>query len=150
VEIDAVPERLDDGDNAGLERRPGRSLQIEEKRPLGTAAKIAQEPALELEEEAQHLGDREDDLAVRDIEEERLPHPLAPLLQPLGMARMAKPSGLAGKHQQMFGPAARAPDPGKAAARIAAVETSLRGAKRRGNLMPQTRHYGITTALRAS
>jgi hypothetical protein len=118
--------------------------------PLGTAAKIPQEPALELEEEAQHPGDREDDLAVWNIEEERLPHPLDPLLQPLGMARRAKPSGLAGKREQMFRPAARAPDPGKAATRIAAVETSLRGAKRRGNLMPFARHFEITTAFQAS
>jgi len=87
---------------------------------------------------------------MRDVEKERLPHPLAPLLKPLGMARRAKPSGLTGKHQKMFRPAARAPDAGEAALRIAAVKTSLRGAKRRGNLMPQTTYYEITTALRAS
>ncbi len=66
----SVSERLDDGDNPGFEGRPRHSLKIEEKRPDGTAAKIAQEPALELEEEPQHLGNREDHLAVRDIEKE--------------------------------------------------------------------------------
>jgi len=125
VEIDAVPERLDDGDKAGLEHRPRCGLKIKEKRPDGTAAKIPQELPLELEEHPEHLRDDEDHLTMRNIEEERLPHPLAPLLKPLGMARRAKSSGLAGKHQQMFRPAAWAPDPGKAAARIAAIEIAL-------------------------
>jgi len=43
-----------------------------------TAAKIAQEPAFELKEDPEHLGDREDYLAVRNIQEERLPHPRRP------------------------------------------------------------------------
>jgi hypothetical protein len=55
---------------------------------------------------------------MRDVEKERLPHPLAPLLKPLGMARRAKPSGLTGKHQKMFRPAAWTPDLGKSAAGI--------------------------------
>jgi hypothetical protein len=42
--------------------------------------------AVVLEEEPEHLGDGEDDLAVRDIEEKLLSHPLAPLLQAFGMA----------------------------------------------------------------
>jgi hypothetical protein len=125
VEIDAVPEGLDDGDNAGLERRPGRSLQIEEKRPLSTAAKIPQELALELKEEAQHLGNDEDHLTMRDVEKERLPHPLASLLQPLGVARGTEAARLTGKHQKMFCPAARAPDPSKSAAGVAAVEIAF-------------------------
>jgi hypothetical protein len=37
------------------------------------AAKISPEPALELEEDPEHLRDREDDLAVRDIQKKRLP-----------------------------------------------------------------------------
>jgi len=125
MKIDAVPEGLDDGDNAGLKRRPGGGLQIEDKRPLGTAAKIPQELALELEEHPEHLGNSKDHLTIRNIQEERLPHPLAPLLKTLGMAGGAKPSGFAGKHKQMFGPAARAPDPGKSAAGVAAVEIAL-------------------------
>jgi hypothetical protein len=62
---------------------------------------------------------------MRDIQEKRLPHPFAPLLQSLGMAGGTKPSGLAGKHQQMLGPAARTPDPGKAAAGVAAIQIAL-------------------------
>jgi hypothetical protein len=47
-------------------------------------------------------------------------------------------------------PIVRTADAGEPAARVAAVEASLRGAKRRGNLMPFPRHHEITTALRAS
>jgi hypothetical protein len=72
VKIDTVPERLDDGDNPRLKSRPRHALKIEEKRPDSTATKLAQELALVLEKNAQHLGDREDDLAVRNVEEERL------------------------------------------------------------------------------
>jgi hypothetical protein len=97
----------------------------ESKRSDSTAAKIAQEPALELEEKPQHLGNREDHLAVRDIEKECCPHPLPPFLQTLGMARRAKTPGLAGKHQKVFRPAARTADPRKSAARIAAIEIAL-------------------------
>ena len=138
VEIDPVAEGLDDGDNPGLERPPRHGPQINENRPDRTAAEIPQKPALELEEDPQHLGDREDHLAVRDAQEERLPHPHAPLLQPLGMARGTKAPRLAGKRQKMLRPAARTPNPGsvsqsftrrpsqgEATPRIAAVEVFL-------------------------
>ena len=125
MEIDAVSERLDDGDNSRLKSRPRRGLKIEEKRPDGTAAELTQEPALEFEEHPQHLGNREDHLAVRNVQEERLPHPLPPFLQPLGMTGRTEGPRLTGKHQKMFCPAARAPNPGKAAARIAAVQIAL-------------------------
>ena len=49
LEINPVPEGLDGSDNTGLEGHPRRGLKIE-KRPLdATAAKIAQEPAPELD-----------------------------------------------------------------------------------------------------
>ena len=67
---------------------------MEEKRPDGAATKIAQEPALELEENPQHLGDREDHLTMRDVEKERLPHPLTPLLKTLGMAGATKSANM--------------------------------------------------------
>jgi hypothetical protein len=114
------------------------------------AAKISQEPALELEEDPAHLRHREDDLALQDIQKKRLPHPLPPFLKPVGVTGGAKPPGLAGKQQKMFGPAARTTDPGEPVAGIAAVKTSLRGAKRHGNLMPFARHFEITTAFQAS
>jgi hypothetical protein len=135
VGIDTLAEGLDDRDNTGLECFPRRGLKIEKKRLDGTAAKIAQEPTLELEKDAQHLGDREDHLAVWDIHEERLPHPLPPLLKALGMTGGTEPPGLAGKHQKMLRPAVRTADAGKPAPGVAAVQTSLRGAKRRSNLM---------------
>jgi hypothetical protein len=122
VEIDAVPECLNDGDNPRLDGRSGHGLKIKKNRSDGTAAKIPQELALELEKQPEHLRDREDDLAVRNVEEERLPHPLAPLLQPLGVAGRTESPCLAGEGQEMFRPAARAPNPGKPAAGIAAVE----------------------------
>jgi hypothetical protein len=125
VEIDPFPEGLDDGDNAGLEGRPGHGLKIKKNRSDSAAAKISQELPLELEEHPEHLRDDEDHLTMRDVEEERLPHPLAPLLQALGMTGGTKSSGLAGKHQQMFRPAAWAADPGEAAAGVAAVQIVL-------------------------
>jgi len=83
---------------------------------------IPQELALELEEHPQHLGNDKNHLAVRDIEEERLPHPLAPLLQPLGVARGTEAPGLTGKRQHLFRPAAWAADPGESTAGVAAIE----------------------------
>jgi len=41
--------------------------------------------SLEAEEDAQHFGDGEDHLTVRDVQEELFPYPLAPLLPALGM-----------------------------------------------------------------
>jgi len=80
-------------------------LKINEKSSDSTAAELPQELALELEEYPQHLGNDKDDLAVRNIEKERLTNPLPPFLKPLGMARGAKAAGLTGKRQQMFRPA---------------------------------------------
>jgi hypothetical protein len=44
---------------------------------------------------------------VRHIQEKRLPHPFAPLLQSLGMIRRAEPPGFAGERQQVFRTAVR-------------------------------------------
>jgi hypothetical protein len=43
MEIDAVPEGLDDGDNARLKARPRHSLKIDEKRSFGTSETKYQE-----------------------------------------------------------------------------------------------------------
>jgi hypothetical protein len=95
VKIDPVPEGLDDGDNAGLKCFARCSLKIYKKCPDRAAAKIAQEPALELKEYPEHLGDREDHLAVGYVQEKRLPHPFAPFPKPLGVTGGTEPSGLA-------------------------------------------------------
>jgi hypothetical protein len=125
VEIDAGPERLDDGDNTGLKCFPRYGLKIEQKRSDGTSAKLPQELALELEENPKYLGDREDHLTMRDVEKKRLPDPLGPFFDPLGMAGGTEAPRLAGKRQQMLGPAARTADPGKAALRVAAIQIAL-------------------------
>jgi hypothetical protein len=50
---------------------------------------------------------------------------LAPLLPALGVARRAKAARLAGERQQVFPVAVGTADPGKARARVAAVEIAL-------------------------
>jgi hypothetical protein len=62
---------------------------------------------------------------VRDIEEKCLPHPLSPLLHPLGMARGTESPGAAGEHQEVFRLAVRTADAGKPAARVGAVQIAL-------------------------
>jgi len=135
MKIDPVPQGLDDGDDAGSKRAPGQGLELTDQGPEGAEAKVPQQPALVLGEGPQHPGDRENHLTVWDIQQKRFPHQLAPLLKALGMGGGAEPPGLAGKHQKMLRPAARTADAGKPAARVPAVQTSLRGAKRRSNLM---------------
>ena len=111
--------------NTGLKCFLRCSLKIEKKRPDRAAVKIAQEPAFELEEYPEHLRNREDHLAVRDIEEEHLPHPLPPFLQTLGMAGRTEAACLAGKHQKLLHAAVRTADLGEPAAGIAAVKKLL-------------------------
>jgi len=72
MKIDPVPEGLDYGDNAGLKCFARCSLKIYEKCPDRAAAKIAQEPAFELEKYPEHLGDREDHLAVGYVQKKCL------------------------------------------------------------------------------
>jgi hypothetical protein len=62
---------------------------------------------------------------MRDIQEKCLPHPLAPLLLPLGMAGGAEPAAAAGEHQEVFRMAVGTADAGEPAARVAAVEIAL-------------------------
>jgi len=50
------------------------------------------------EEDAEHHRHGEDDLTVGDIEEGGLPHPFAPLLKALDVARWAKSTRVAGEH----------------------------------------------------
>lgn len=97
MKVQSVPEGLDGGDDA--------------------RHKIF----LVLEEDTQHLGNGEDDLTMRDIQEKLLAHPLAPLLNLLGVAGRTEAAAAAGKHQQALFPTVWAPDAGKPAARVAAV-----------------------------
>ena len=62
---------------------------------------------------------------MRNIEEERLSDPCAPLLQPLGMTGGTEAARLARKRQQMLCPAPRAADPREPASGVAAVKILL-------------------------
>ena len=55
VKVDPVPEGLDSRGDPGRKRAPGRNLEITGQGPEGAAAEIAEEPALVLEEDPQHL-----------------------------------------------------------------------------------------------
>ncbi|MCX6563162.1 MAG: hypothetical protein NTU60_06105 [Candidatus Aminicenantes bacterium] len=90
VEINPVPKGLDGGDDPGRKRVPGHNLEVTAQGPEDSAAKIAEETAIELKEDPQPLGDGEDDLAMRHIQEKLLPHPFPPFLDPLGMTRWAE------------------------------------------------------------
>jgi hypothetical protein len=87
--------------------------------------KISQKPAVVLEEDPQHPGDGEDNLAVGNIQKKLFSHPLAPLLKPLGVAGGTKSSGATGKHHEALLPTFRTADAGKSAAGVAAVEIAL-------------------------
>lgn len=65
--IHPVPKCLNGRDDPKHQLAPRDYLKIARQGAEGAAAKIAQEPALVLEEYPQHLRDGEDDLAVRHI-----------------------------------------------------------------------------------
>ena len=83
-------------------------LEIPPQRPEGRPAQLPQQSAVILEEQPQPLG-----------------HPLAPRLDPLGVARGAESPRPAGEHQEAFLGAVRAPDAGEPAAGVAAIEIPL-------------------------
>ena len=125
VKIEPVPKCLNGRDDSGPKLAPGYNLEVTGQGPEGRAAKITQEAPLVFEEGSEHLGDHKDHLTVGDIQEERLPHPLAPLLQPLGVAGGAEAAGAAGEHQEPLLGTVRTTDAGKPAARVAALEVAL-------------------------
>jgi hypothetical protein len=125
VKVDPIPKGLNRGDDARRDIFLCHSPEVDGQGVDGTATEVAEEIALILEEDAEHLGDGEDHLTVRDIQKECLPHPLAPLLKALGMTRWAKSAGAAGEHQEPLLLAVRTTDAGKPAAWVAAVEIAL-------------------------
>jgi hypothetical protein len=124
VEVDPIPESLDGDNDTGDEIFARHGLKIDRKGFDGASAELTEEPAPELEEYPQRLGNRENNLAMSDIQEQRLPHPLAPRLQALGLTRRAETPRLAGERQQAFRSTVRASDPGEARAGVAAVEVA--------------------------
>jgi hypothetical protein len=125
MEINPVPKGLDGGDDPGRKRAPGHNLEVTAQGPEGAATEIAEETAIELEEDPQPLGDGEDDLAMRHIQEKRLPHPFPPFLDPLGMTRWAESPGPAREHNEPLLGAVGTSDAGEPAAGIAAVKILL-------------------------
>ena len=67
-------------DLRGHELSPRDSCKIAGQGAKGAAAEFSQKPAVILEEDPEHPGDSEDNLAVGDIQKKLLSHPLAPLL----------------------------------------------------------------------
>ncbi len=125
MKVDPVPEGLDGGNDSRRQRAPGHNLEVSGQGPEGAAAQIAEEPTIELEEDPQPLWDGEDDLAMRHVQEKCLPHPLAPLLDPLAMTRRAESPGPAREHDEPFLGAVGTPDSSEPAAGIAVVEILL-------------------------
>ncbi len=125
MEVDAVAKSLNNGHHSRHKLKPCGSVQEFHKCSYSRETERIEELSLEAEKQTQHFGNGKDHLAMRDIQQELLPHPLAPHLTALGMTRRAEPACLAGKHQQALFPAVGTPDAGKATHGIAAVEILL-------------------------
>jgi len=125
VEVDSVPECLNNRDDSGNQGFPGRDFEISVQGPESRPAEITQKPSIILEENPQHLGNREDDLPMRDIPKQPAPHPLPPDLNTLGLAGRAKSARFTGKHQQVLRPAGGTSNPCESTPRISTVEILL-------------------------
>ena len=125
MEIDLGSEGLDGRDDSGNQLSLGRNFEITAEGAESRATEFLQQAAVVLEEDTEHLRDGEDNLSMGDIKEESLPHPFAPLLEPLGMAGGIKSPGTTGKRQETLLPAIGTADARKSAAGIAAVEIAL-------------------------
>jgi len=125
MEIDALSEGLDDRHYSRHELKTCGCVQGFHKCTHRRETEIIEELSLVTEEQPEHLRDGEDNLAVRDIQQKLLPHPLAPFLTAFCMARRAETTSLTGKHEKTLFSTTRTPDAGKPAHRIAAVEILL-------------------------
>jgi hypothetical protein len=125
MEIDAVSKGLDHGHYSRHKLKACGCVQEFHKCAHRRETEIIEELSLETEEKTQHLGNGEDNLTVKDIQEKFIPHPFAPFLPAFGVTRRTESACLAGKHQEPLFPTVRAPDSGKATHRIAAVEITL-------------------------
>jgi hypothetical protein len=125
MEIDAITEGLDHSHHSWHELKTCGCVQGFHKCTHRAETEIIEEFSLEAEEKTQHLRNSKDNLTVGDIEQKLLPHPLAPFLTSLRMARGAESAGFAGKHEEALLSTVGTPDTGKTAHRIAAVEILL-------------------------
>ena len=92
VKINPASKRLYHGDNAWGKLSASNGLEVFQKGLFPAETESGEKRAFVFEEYSQHLGDGEDDLAVRDIEKKLLPHPLSPLFPPFGMTGRAESS----------------------------------------------------------
>ncbi len=90
--------------------------------PFSAETETTEKRAFVFEEYSQHLGNGEDHLAVRNIKQERLPHPLAPLLTSFGIAWGAESTNFTWKGQQPFRSTVRTANSCKPTLRIATVQ----------------------------
>jgi len=125
MEVDAVTEGLHHGHHSRHKLKTCGSVHEFHKRLHCRETERIEELSLEAEKQTQHLRNGKDHLAMRDIQQKLLPHPLSPLLTALGMTRRAESACLAGKHKQALFLAVGTPDAGKPAHRIAAVKVLL-------------------------
>jgi hypothetical protein len=86
--------------DAGNERLARQRLKVDREGLDRRPTESPQETVPVLEEDPQRLGDRQHHLAMRHVEKQRLPHPLAPLLPALGVAGGTKAAGLAGERHK--------------------------------------------------
>ena len=123
VEVEVLAEGVDGHDDAGQALgQVERGAQIFEQALVGEAAQVLEQVAVEAEVRAQHLGDAEGEMAVRDGEQDRLGQQRAEELDLLLVAGGAEPAPLAGERQQVLVLAVIAADAGEPALEVAAVE----------------------------
>jgi len=91
----------------------------------GALAQLAEEPPILADVHPEHLGNREDILAVGDGGQDLVGHPGAELKHPLLVAGRAEVSPLAGERQQVLVPARVAAHPGQPLRQIPAAEKLL-------------------------
>jgi len=125
VQIDLMSKGLNGGHNTRRKLCARCYLGVFEQVIDNRPGKFSEKPALVFEEDAQHLGDGKDLLAMRHIEKEIFPHPFAPLLKALGMSGGTEPSRATGEHQKMLRLAVRTADACRPALWVAALEITL-------------------------
>jgi len=125
MKIDALSEGLDHSHHSRHELQGCGCVEKPQKCAHCAETERIEELSVKTKEKTQHFGNGKDDLSMANFKEKFFPHPLAPFLAAFSMAGRTKSACLAGKHQQSLLPTVRAPDAGKSAHRIAAVEILL-------------------------
>jgi hypothetical protein len=122
MEIDAISEGLNHHHHSRHELQACDCVQIFHKYTHCTETERIEKLSFKAEKQPKHFWNGEDNLTVRDIKKKFLPHPFAPFLSSLGMARRTEAACLTGKHKESLFPTVGTTDAGKATHRIATVE----------------------------